>query len=511
MSDRVPFVLSRAVCLAVALAASAGAQAPAPSGGETPAAGIGERIVGGLRPFVRVTNGRDTSYTLADRMRHYRVPGVSIAVVDGGRVVWAQGFGTTEAGGTQRVDTATRFQAGSISKPVFATLALALVEQGRLALDADVAGRLRSWRLPPSGYTAAEKVTLRRLLSHTAGLTVSGFGGYAAGAPVPTVPQVLDGAPPANSAPVRPDTAPGARWRYSGGGYTVAQLLATEATGESVPALARRLVFAPLDMPRSTYEQPLPRALARNAASGHERPDTVVPGRHHTYPELAAAGLWTTPSDLARWAVGVTHAYRGRPDAALPGGVARQMLTRQVALPEGAPWRPPSAWGLGVQLAGAGDSLRFMHTGRNEGFVATLVMYPALGRGLVAMTNGTAGPLLSEITRAFDAAFGLATEPRVDRRLAAAGPPKPDAALTGRYRVVVRGDTITFDVRPGGDVLLLHDGRGEPRRLLLAGPDAYFAVDGPATFGFERDARGRGRSFVLRPAGGPPVVAARIE
>ncbi len=487
--------------LAVALPAGVSAQTPTP--------GIGERIVNGLHPLVRVTNGRDTAYALADRMRFYHVQGVSIAVIDGGRVAWAQGFGVATAGGTERVDAATRFQAGSISKPIFATMALALVEQGRLALDADVTGQLRSWRLPPSAFTATEKVTLRRLLDHTAGLTVSGFGGYAAGAPVPTVPQVLDGLPPANSAPVRSDTVPGARWSYSGGGYTVAQMLTTDVTGEPLPALVRRLVLRPLNMAHSTYEQPLPAALARHAASGHERPDSVVPGRFHTYPEMAAAGLWTTPSDLARWAVGIANAYRGRPNGVLSARAAREMLTPQVALPEEPP-QPRSAWGLGVELAGAGDSLRFMHTGLNEGFVATLVMYPAQGRGLVVMTNGTSPALLSEITRAFDAAFGLATEPRVERRVAA-GPWTADSALTGRYSAVVRGRTRTYTVTRSGDVLLLYDGGGELRRLLPAGSDTFFVVESPTMFAFERDAQGRGRSFVVRPANGPPIVAARVE
>jgi CubicO group peptidase (beta-lactamase class C family) len=510
MRDNIPLVLSRVLWLALVLATPAGAQAPSPVRGGAPAPGIGERIINGLRPLVRVTNGRDTAYALTDRMRFYHVPGVSIAVIDGGRVAWAQGFGVAEVGGAERVDTATLFQAGSISKPIFATAVLALVEQGRLALDTDVTGQLRSWRLPPSAFTVTEKVTLRRLLDHTAGLTVHGFEGYAAGAPVPSVPQVLDGLPPANSAPVRSDTVPGAQWSYSGGGYTVAQLLMTDVTGEPLPALVHRLVLRPLDMAHSTYQQPLPAALEAHAASGHERPDTVVPGRFHTYPELAAAGLWTTPSDLGRWAVGIANAYRGRPHQVLPARAALAMLTPQVALPEDPP-RPRSAWGLGVELAGAGDSLRFMHGGQNEGFVATLVMYPAQGRGLVVMTNGTSSALLSEITRAFDAAFGLATEPRVERRLAAATLWTPDSALIGRYRAVVRGRTRTYTVSRGGDVLLLYDGGGELRRLLPAGSDAFFIVESPSTFAFERDAQGRGRSFVVRLPNGPPIVASRVE
>lgn len=392
MRDVVPFVLSRVFCLAlagVAVATPAGAQARTPGTAAMSPVSVGERIVNGLHPLVRVTNGRDTAYTLTERMRHHNVPGVSIAVIDHGRIVWAQGFGVAEAGGTQRVDTTTLFQAASISKPVFATAMLTLVEQGRLRLDADVTGQLRSWRLPESGYTAVEKVTLRRLLSHTAGLTVSGFRGYAKDAPMPAIPQVLDGSAPANSPAVRSDTVPGAQWSYSGGGYTVAQLLATDVTGDPLPALLQRLVLRPFDMPHSTFEQPLPTALARHAASGHRRQNAVVPGRHYTYPEMAAAGLWTTPSDLARWAIGIAGAYGGNANTALSTRSARAMLTPQVALPAQATWRPASAWGLGVELVGA-SALRFMHDGHNEGFFATLVMYPALGRGLVVMANGPA-------------------------------------------------------------------------------------------------------------------------
>jgi CubicO group peptidase (beta-lactamase class C family) len=161
MRDTIPLVLSRVLWLTVALATRGGAQARPPVRGGAPAPGIGERITNGLRPLVHVTNGRDTTYALTDRMRNYHVAGVSIAVMDGGRVGWAQGFGVAEVGGTERVDTATLFQAGSISKPIFATAVLALVEQGRLVLDSDVTGQLRSWRLPPSAFTATEKVALR--------------------------------------------------------------------------------------------------------------------------------------------------------------------------------------------------------------------------------------------------------------------------------------------------------------------------------------------------------------
>ena len=210
------------------------------------------RIEHGLRTLVRVAGREDSTFDIRDRMRQYHVPGLSIAVIDGDRVVWARGYGVKEFGKSEAVDTTTLFLAGSISKPVFASGVLALVEQGKLALDDDINLKLKSWKLPDSRFTATEKVTLRRLLTHSAGLTVWGFPGYEVTGPVPTVPELLDGVKPANTPAVRNDTTPGAFWRYSGGGITIAQLMSTDVTGETFPALMHRLVLEPSAMRHST-------------------------------------------------------------------------------------------------------------------------------------------------------------------------------------------------------------------------------------------------------------------
>jgi CubicO group peptidase (beta-lactamase class C family) len=382
--------------LAVA-SASIGAQSPA------------ERAERMSRALVRAGNGADTSarYGIDEEMARLHVTGASIAVVAGGRVVWARGFGVKEFGGSARVDSTTLFLAGSISKPVFATGVLALVDRGKLPLDSGVNSLLKSWRLPDSRFTEKEQVTLRRILSHQAGLTVWGFPGYDAAMPIPSVPQLLDGTPPANTRAVRNDTTPGARWLYSGGGYTIAQLAVTDAMGESFPALMQRLVLAPAGMTRSTYENPLPAARAGEAASGHEKPDTVVRGKWHVYPEMAAAGLWTTASDLARWGTAVMKSYRGEKDAFLSTAVAREMLRPQTALPRTGPGAAPAGvwWGLGVQLAGSARTFNFSHGGRDEGFVASAVFYPEPDVGLVVMTNATNGTFLGEVRMAFNQAF----------------------------------------------------------------------------------------------------------
>jgi CubicO group peptidase (beta-lactamase class C family) len=177
------------------------------------------RVESGLLPPIVVAGRPVPPMTLSARMAGLKVPGVSIAVINDGAVEWAKGYGVVEAGTTNPVTSRTLFQAASISKPVAALAALRLVEQGKLALDEDVNAKLTSWKVPENEFTKTEKVTLRRLLSHTAGLTVHGFSGYPAGTPVPTLVQVLDGAKPANSAAVRVDVVPGTIMRYSGGGF----------------------------------------------------------------------------------------------------------------------------------------------------------------------------------------------------------------------------------------------------------------------------------------------------
>ena len=444
------------------------------------------RIEHGLRPAVRLVDRPDTTFDLLDRMRYYHVPGVSIAVVDGEQVIWAKGFGVKAFGGSEPVDTSTLFLAGSISKPVFATGVLKLVEEGKLDLDKDVNDYLHSWHLPASAFTRDQKVTLRRLLSHSAGLTVWGFPGYELGTPLPTVQQVLNGEKPANTPAVRNDTIPGARWRYSGGGITIAQLLATEVAGESFPELMRRLVLRPATMVHSTYENPPPPPYAQFASSGHEKRDTVVTGGYHVYPEMAAAGLWTTASDLGRWGLSIMRAYNGSAGGPLSPKMAKQMLTPQVEVPSTFSGPEKSYWGLGVELHGAGDSLRFSHGGRDEGFVADLVMWPARRRGIVIMTNGVSGGLLQEIERAFGAEYGLMTAPRVDKRLAAVAPSTLDS-LPGRYLVARGRDTISISVtRRNNEIWLSSSNDPTETRLLPQATDSFFELATGVNFNFER-------------------------
>ena len=456
------------------------------------------RVEAGLQ-LSRAIKGRPVpQMRLDERMRHYKVPGVSIAVIDSFRIAWARGYGVSEMGGSSPVTTETLFQAASISKPVAALAALRLVQEGKLALDENVNLKLTSWKVPENEFTAVQPVTLRRLLSHAAGLTVHGFGGYTANSPVPTVLQVLNGETPANSAAIRVDTVPGARWRYSGGGYTVMQQLIEDVTGRSFPDVMRTSVLAPLGMTRSTYEQPLPQALINNAASGHRVDGAVVQGKWHTYPEMAAAGLWTTPSDLARYAIEVQLATAGRSSKVLSRATTTQMLTRQLG-----------TYGLGPSLGGEGRDASFSHGGANRGFRAFFIAFPDRGQGAVVMTNSDAGSALaSEIVRAVASEYDWPSQRPVERTMADVRP-EQRTPLAGRYALDVQSNMILTITVDSGRVTL--DIPGQIRTEIHPESETrYFSLEQELDLAFSRADNGKVTGFVLN-AGSGTYKAKRVD
>lgn len=257
-------------------------------------------------------------------MQLYNVPGQSLAVVDNFQIVFAKAYGVVERGSTTPVTSRTLFQAGSISKPVAATGALCLVEKGKLSLNENVNQKLKTWKVPENEFTNQEKVTLRRLMSHTAGFTVHGFPGYDVNDLLPTLTQIFNGEKPANTAPIRVDFVPGTKVRYSGGGVTIEQQLMMDVTGKPFPTLMREIVLDKIGMTDSSYEQPLPRARVALTASGTYADGKVVHGRWHIYPEMAAAGLWMTPTDLSKFAIEIALSKHGKSNRVLSEQMTRK-------------------------------------------------------------------------------------------------------------------------------------------------------------------------------------------
>ena len=326
------------------------------------------------------------------------LPGLSVAVIEHGAIAWAAGIGTRSAGAEEPIDANTLFQAASISKPVAALATLVLADRGELDIDADVNSMLKRWQLKNEDDTAVSGVTPRHLMSHMAGLTVHGFPGYAAGAELPTAVQVLDGVSPSNTSAVRVKWPIGEKWRYSGGGFTILQVLLEDVSGRPFAALLDELVLNSLGMENSTYEQPLPETRHSNAATAHrtqrfktgearEHGDKgiQVAGRWHTYPERAAAGLWTTPTDLSRFLLAVRAASLGAEGAVLTQETAQAMLSPQFG----------SEWGIGPALfLHSEEVVAFGHGGSNHGFRCDARLDLRTGNGVVVMLHsGNGGPL----------------------------------------------------------------------------------------------------------------------
>ena len=445
-----------------------------------------QHVTSGLIGEVVLKGDEHATHSLADRMKELNVPGVSIAVLHNGKIEWARGFGVRSLGGPP-VDAETLFQAGSISKPLAAMACLRLVQQGKLALDTDVNTYLTSWKFPSDPVAAGKPITLRELLTHTGGTTVHGFPGYASTDPVPTLVQVLNGEKPANTPPIRSEAAPGSRWNYSGGGFTIMQQTLIDVTHEPFPKLLHDSVLAPIGMKHSTYEQPLPQALRENAATPYHGDGKPVQGGAHTYPEMAAAGLWTTPTDLAIYAIEVEQSLDGKANHVLSADMTRQMLTPGMG-----------HWGLGLEIGGSDADPYFSHGGANEGFMNMFAAYEKNGQGAFVMTNGdNGGQIADEVMHSIAAEYQwpdfkptLRTAIRVD--------PKILEQYAGTY-TLLKGFDLVVTVENGQ---LMTQGTGQGKIPIYAETETkFFPIVIPAEIEFFKDDQGKVTHLVLHQGG----------
>jgi CubicO group peptidase (beta-lactamase class C family) len=319
-------------------------------------------------------------------MKQFGVPGVSIAIIKDFKIAATHVYGVADVETGAPVTTETMFQAASISKPVAAMVSLKAVERGLFSLDQDVNTILKSWKLPGGPFTKERHVTPRSLMSHTSGAgDAFGFPGYAPAAALPSVPQILDGVqPPSNLRAVRLERAPLSGFEYSGGAVLIQQLALTDAVRKPFAEIAREWVLDPIGMGNSSFEQPLPPERATQAARAHDRSGARMGDPWHVYPEQAAAGLWTTPADLARFAIEVQRSLLGKSNRVLSQATVREMVT-----PVGV-----GPFAVGFQIAKEGEGWYFMHGGSNWGFQCFLMAHLRHGYGAVIMTNGDGGGAL---------------------------------------------------------------------------------------------------------------------
>ena len=417
-----------------------------------------KRVEDGLLPTVLIKG--EPGWNIAERMKFYKVPGLTVAVIKDFKIEWARAYGVKDLETNEPVTTDTMFQAGSISKSVNAAIAMKRVEQGKLSLDENINDKLTSWKVPDNEFTAKKKVTLKNLLSHTAGTTVHGFPGYAVTEKLPTLQQVLDGEKPANTAAVRVDFEPGTKYRYSGGGTTIAQLTIMDIEKKPYPEIARETVLDPLKMSNSTYSQPLPDDWRKKAATGYKSNGSEVEGKIHVYPEMAAAGLWTTPTDLAKFAIEMQLSLVGRSNKILSKNSVAMMTTPVV-----------DEAGLGFFIDKRNSTTYFGHDGADEGFRAQMVLNKDKGFGAIAMVNSDNGQILNEVIR------GIAKEYEWDEYLASPYEiTSVDAAKLANYvgRFQVNADRVLTITTIAGSSNLNAQPTGDPSFELLPISDTAF-------------------------------------
>ncbi|AWO00725.1 hypothetical protein DLD77_02940 [Chitinophaga alhagiae] len=437
------------------------------------------QVENNLAGWVTFENEPPTRWNLQERLQTGKMPGVSIAVIKDYKVHWARGYGFADVAEKRPVTAQTLFQAASISKSLNGVAMLKLVQQGKLNLDEDINRYLNTWH--PSADSG--KITLAHLLSHTAGLTIHGFPGYEVTDTLPTVEQILRGVPPANTKEVKPAFAPGKKVQYSGGGTTVTQLILTTVTGKPYDQYLQQEVLDPMGMTSSFYTQPAPAAKKQLLATAYRQNGKPVEGKYHVYPEMAAAGLWTNPTDLARYIIETQLSYAGRSSKVLTPATTKTRLT---------PFMSNDA-ALGVFLTNGNKY--FSHNGGNEGFKCTYSGSLDGGYGFVIMTNSDDFSIVSEVMRSIALTYGWNDlyDPVVEKSIQV--PADTLRQYTGRYT----GRGVEIDVTLTSGRLHIALNGSTPMQTHFTAPGNFVLMEMPMYLRFDKT--GTGFDLVARQMG----------
>ncbi len=437
-----------------------------------------KQVENGLSTYHQIKG--EPTWTIEERMAHYGVPGMSIAVIHDYKVAWTKSYGYVDKEKSAPVTEKTLFQAASISKPVSAYAALRLVEAGKLDLNKNVNQYLKSWQVPDNEFTKEEKVSLERLVIHKAGLTVHGFLGYSTDLEVPTLVQLLNGEEPANSATIQVDKVPGGEMRYSGGGYCVMQQMMIDVTGKTYPAILKEHVLDRIGMTQSTFAQPLPAEKLKLAATGYLPDGSMVKGKRHTYPEMAAAGLWTNASELSKFIIDLQQTLGGKSEKVLSTMMANKMVTAV----EG------DFVGLGIFLRDG----RFGHGGWNEGFSSDMTGHIKKGYGVVVMLNANQPDFINEINNAVARVYQWDKSAPIHEKMAFT--PTEIDRISGKYAYSF-DDNIT--VYAEGEKVFLDYMSSRPQELIKVAENTYVRRERRAVIQFLSDPTNNEPSLVFLP------------
>ena len=437
---------------------------------------VENNLVGAIQP------AGEPPANIKDRMLYFHIHGLSIAVIQNYHILWAKGYGWADVNKKLPVTTSTLFQAASISKSLNGVGLLKLAQEKKLDLYADINTYLTGWKFPYDSLSKGKKISVANLLSHTGGLTVHGFPGYELGKDRPTVEQILDGKPPSNSPAVRSMYEPGLRSEYSGGGITISQLILTNITHQPYDVYMKKEVLQPMGMESSTYAQPPTGVDPNILATAYDQNGEEITGNYHIYPEQAAAGLWTNPTDLAKYIIETQLAYEGKSSKVLDQQTTRLRLT---------PYLDNNA-ALGVFIDKSDSTAYFQHGGANEGFRCQYYGSLTKGNGVVIMVNSNNGNIMPEIVNSVAKVYDFKGLYRSKTSVAVA-----DSVLekyTGQYALT---PTFILVITKEGNQLYTQATNQPKFKIYPETPTKFTPIEFPATLEFIKDANGKINSVTL--------------
>ncbi len=342
-----------------------------------------KQVTDGILPYM-VFEGETKPVSVATRMNMSKTPAFSVAVIHNGKLDWSQAWGKLQEDGGN-ADCDSLFQAGSLAKPVTLMAALRMKASGLVDFDQDIETYFSSYRLPEGQQSKSNPITLRNLLSHSAGIVRGGYAGYANNEAMPTDEQIVRGEAPSNSRKVEVVNKPGESLAYSGGGYTLIEIALQDELNRPFELIMRDWLLAPIGMKQADFTVPLPLSKHSHTARGHEIDGSVIAGGWNNYPEQAAAGLWATATDLAMFLLELHKGYHGKSDVFTQASIEDILST------------PIANHAYGFRLINDGNGQVFMtHYGGTVGYRAGITLNLRTGNGAVFLANSDNGSNLGE-------------------------------------------------------------------------------------------------------------------
>ena len=407
-----------------------------------------------------------SKYNILDRMKFYKIPSVSIAVINNGKIEWTKTYGYADIEMKRLANKTTLYQVASITKSVNGLGIMKLVQDGKLSLTNDIRNYLKTWTFPDNELSKNKTITLKNLLSHTAGLSVHGFIGYTVNDTLPTINQILNGEKPANNEPIKPIYPINEHFEYSGGGYIVIRKILDDNISFNYDSLMTAVVLKPLKMTNSTFSQPLSFGY-KNYAYGTDKEMQTLKGNYYIYPEQSAGGLWATATDIAKFVLSIQNNLKGSPNSLINKSLTDEMLTPVL-----------NNYALGFGIVEKGGEKYFWHEGESYGYNSLYYGSFKTGKGVVILTNAypsNGQPFIQELLNSVATAYSWKNFYNPTKKKLAFVPDTLLAKYIGDY--YSENPQMKISITRNSNQLELTARR--PEKMYATKPDTFFLASSP--------------------------------